>query len=332
MDQLVAGLRALEEQVAASRSLIDHAEQRLEDLMQMISALVALRYDDRAEVTERNDIFDGFAAGLNMLAEELAHSTVSRNQVNNIIESMSDLLIVTGMDGRIQTVNRAACDLTRRDRTALLDQPVELVFEDLSLHEVIQESGVRHREMTCRAKDGSQVPVSLSAAVMRDRRGASEGIVCVARDLTEMRRVAEEQRRLREAVQRQAIILEELATPIIPISDRVLVLPLIGTVDEQRTAQILEALLHGVVSRRARMAILDVTGVRTFDEAGIAGILHVVRAVQLLGAEVALTGIRPDVAITLVHGGYDLGSIKTFGSLQDGIVHAMRDESCAARR
>ena len=101
-------------------------------------------------------------------------------------------------------------------------------------------------------------------------------------------------------------------------------MPLIGTVDERRAAQMVETLLQGVVSRKIEVAILDITGIRTMDDHGVAGILKAARAVRLLGAQVVLTGIRPEVARRLVSQGYDLSNIKTFGSLQHGIVHAMR--------
>jgi rsbT co-antagonist protein RsbR len=75
------------------------------------------------------------------------------------------------------------------------------------------------------------------------------------------------------------------------------------------------------------VAIIDITGIRAIEEPGVAGILRAVQAARLVGAEVALTGIRPEVARLLVAQGYDLRSIKTFGSLQNGIVQALAIES-----
>ena len=227
-------------------------------------------------------------------------------------------------DALIRTVNQSACDLVGLPREELLAQPIDTLFEGLSAADLIEAGGVRDQERSCRIKGGKSVTVSFSAAVMRDKRGVPEGIVCVARDLTEAKRSEEERWRLGEAVQRQAIILEELSTPLIPITDEILVMPLIGTVDEQRSAQILDALLHGVIARRTRVAIIDITGVKTMEAAGIEGILQAVKAVRLVGAEVALTGIRPEVARLLVAQGHDLGAVRTFGSLQNGIVDAMK--------
>jgi len=139
-----------------------------------------------------------------------------------------------------------------------------------------------------------------------------------------LKRSEEERWRLREAVQRQAITLEALSTPLIPLTNEILVMPLIGTVDEQRSEQIIEALLQGVIARRTRVAIVDITGIKTMDAAGVDGILKAVKAVHLVGAEVVLTGIRPEVAQLLVAQGYDLSTIRTFGSLQNGIVYAMK--------
>jgi rsbT co-antagonist protein RsbR len=156
-----------------------------------------------------------------------------------------------------------------------------------------------------------------------DGQGGPE-YVCLLRDLTQAKRMEEERWRLREAIQRQAIVLEELSTPLIPLTDEVLVMPLIGSLDEQRIAQLTETLLRGVVYRQARVAIVDITGVRTIDEQAILGINRAVQAVRLVGAGVVLTGISPDVASTLVQLEVDLTGVVTFGSLQRGIVYAMQ--------
>ena len=324
LDQAITGFALVTEELAARRDAAAKAEQHLNEQLEMIVGLVSFNYETRVPIGDAGTIFDAFGAGLNMLAEELAASTVSKEYVNNIIESMSDLLLVTDREARIRTVNQAACDLLGRSREELLSQPLSAFFGSLSAAELIASGGVRDQERSCEIKSGASVPVSFSAAVMRDKSGTPEGLVCVARDLTEAKRSEEERWRLREAVQRQAITLEELSTPLIPITSEILVMPLIGAVDQQRSEQIIETLLEGVVSRRARTAIIDITGITTMDAAGVDGILKAVQAVNLVGAEALLTGIRPEVARLLVAQGYDLGAIKTFGSLQNGIIHAMK--------
>ncbi len=332
LDQTIAGLALIAEELIACRAAAAKSQLHLDEQLEMIVDLVSFDYARRVPVGDAGTIFDAFGAGLNMLAEELAASTVSKEYVGNIIESMNDLLVVTDGDARIRTVNLAACDLIGLPREELLSRPLDTLFEGLSAADLIENGGVRNQERSCRIKGGTSVPVSFSAAVMRDKRGVPEGIVCVARDLTEAKRSEEERWRLGRAVQRQTIILEELSTPLIPITDEILVMPLIGTVDEQRSAQLIETLLQGVVSRRARVAIIDITGIKTLEATGIEGILKAVKAARLIGAEVALTGIRPEVAQLLVAQGHDLTAVRTFGTLQNGIADAMKRMRSVASR
>jgi rsbT co-antagonist protein RsbR len=330
LDQAIAGFAILAEELVAHRAAAADAEQHLNEQLEMIVGLVSFNYEKRVPVGDAGTLFDAFGAGLNMLAEELAASTVSKEHVNNIIESMSDMLVVVDRDALIRTVNQSACDLLGRPREELLSRPFEPLFEGLSTADLIAKGGVRDQERALRIGGGASMPVSFSAAVMRDKHGAPEGLVCVARDLTGAKLSEEERWRLREAVQRQAVTLEELSTPLIPITNEVLVMPLIGTVDEQRSAQIIDTLLQGVISRRARVVLIDITGIKTMDAPGVDGILKAVKAVNLVGAEVMLTGIRPEVARLLVAQSHDLGAIKTFGSLHHGIAHAMKRARRAA--
>jgi anti-anti-sigma factor len=125
-------------------------------------------------------------------------------------------------------------------------------------------------------------------------------------------------------IRAQEATLAELSTPLIPISAQVMVMPLIGTIDARRAQQVLDTLLHGVARTRAHVAIVDITGVPLVD-AQVANVLvQAAQAVNLLGAQVVLTGIRPEVAQTLVGLGIDLGGITTQSNLQSGIAFASR--------
>jgi anti-anti-sigma factor len=145
------------------------------------------------------------------------------------------------------------------------------------------------------------------------------------RDLSEQYRQEEERAALQQQVidaQRQA--LRELSTPLIPISDNVLIMPLIGTIDSQRAQQVMEALLEGVAQHQADLVVLDITGVAVVDTQVAQSFIQAAQAVRLLGAQVMLTGIQPQIAQTLVHLGVDLSGIQTQGSLQAGIASALR--------
>jgi rsbT co-antagonist protein RsbR len=128
----------------------------------------------------------------------------------------------------------------------------------------------------------------------------------------------------REAtIRAQSAALQELSAPIIPIYGGVLVLPLIGSIDTQRAAAIMETLLEGVAARNARVVLLDITGVPVVDTSVAHHLIQAARAVRLLGAEIVLVGIRPEIAQTIVQLGVDLSGIATMADLQGGVAYAL---------
>jgi rsbT co-antagonist protein RsbR len=112
----------------------------------------------------------------------------------------------------------------------------------------------------------------------------------------------------------------------------VVIAPLIGTIDSQRAQQFMDAMLGGVTEHRAATVILDVTGVEVVDTHVAGALVRASRAVRLLGAEVVLTGIRPEVARTLAHMGEDLGSLVIHGSLRSGVIYAINRGNTAQNR
>jgi light-regulated signal transduction histidine kinase (bacteriophytochrome) len=139
-----------------------------------------------------------------------------------------------------------------------------------------------------------------------------------------------------ELITMQTALLAELSTPLIPINDHLLVMPLIGAIDSQRAQQVLTTLLEGIADSDVRTAILDVTGVVMVDTQVANALVQAAQAVQLLGAQVILTGIRPEIAQTLIGLGVELRGIITQANLQMGIAYAMQTggarESPSARR
>ena len=119
------------------------------------------------------------------------------------------------------------------------------------------------------------------------------------------------------AQQRQTI--SELQMPVIQVWDRILALPIIGTLDTARTQEMNEALLQKIVDTGAEIVIIDLTGVPIVDTAVAKHLLETVTAARLLGAEVILVGMAPRIAITLVHLGIDLSGILTRGTLAQGL-------------
>ncbi|XXX72964.1 STAS domain-containing protein [Sorangium sp. So ce134] len=134
--------------------------------------------------------------------------------------------------------------------------------------------------------------------------------------------VVTERRRLEDTLRMQAKTLLELSTPIVPISQGILVLPLVGVLDTARAQQMMENLLGKVIERQARVVIIDVTGVPHIDTGSASALLQVARAVRLLGAQVVLTGIRPEVSRAIVGLDIELAGIVTRRDLQSGIAFA----------
>ncbi|AUX47541.1 protein kinase [Sorangium cellulosum] len=151
-------------------------------------------------------------------------------------------------------------------------------------------------------------------------------------ELAERERLQAERVQMQEEIiEAQRARLEELSTPFIPITDEIMVMPIVGTVDDRRAAQMMEVAMKGVVASAAKVVIVDITGVKVMDT-GVAGsLMSLAKAVGLLGSRVMLTGLRPAVAQSLVALGLDLGSIETRSNLKAGIAHAMRRVAAARR-
>ncbi|WP_312935145.1 STAS domain-containing protein [Pseudomonas sp.] len=129
----------------------------------------------------------------------------------------------------------------------------------------------------------------------------------------------------REAViRRQQEELLELSTPVVKLWDGVLALPLIGTLDSQRSQTVMESLLQRIVDTGSEIAIIDITGVPTVDTLVAQHLLKTVTAIRLMGADCIISGVRPQIAQTIVHLGLDLSSITTKANLADALKLAIK--------
>ena len=132
--------------------------------------------------------------------------------------------------------------------------------------------------------------------------------------------VEERERVIRE--QQEAI--RELSTPVLQVRDQLVVLPIIGVLDSQRARQLTEQLLGAIQANRARVVVLDITGVATIDLTVANHLVQTVEAARLMGASAIITGISSRIAQTLVDLGVDLGQMQTVGDLQGGLEQAER--------
>jgi rsbT co-antagonist protein RsbR len=136
--------------------------------------------------------------------------------------------------------------------------------------------------------------------------------------------VEEYQRGREEVVSRQQQELLELSTPVVRLWDNVLALPLIGTLDSARTQIVMETLLQEIVKTSSTIAIIDITGVPTVDTLVAQHLLKTVAAARLMGAECIISGIRPQIAQTIVHLGVELGDVTTKATLADAFAVALK--------
>ncbi|HEX8359557.1 MAG TPA: STAS domain-containing protein, partial [Longimicrobium sp.] len=132
------------------------------------------------------------------------------------------------------------------------------------------------------------------------------------------------QRSREEVIHRQQQELMELSTPVIKLWEGILAVPLIGTLDSARTQVVMESLLQRIVETEASIAIIDITGVPTVDTLVAQHLLKTVAAARLMGAECIISGIRPQIAQTIVHLGVELHGATTKATLADAIAMALR--------
>jgi len=171
---------------------------------------------------------------------------------------------------------------------------------------------------------GEKGTILTSKMIFRDEDGEVAGLIGIGRDITELKRAQEALKEQLELNQSQREVLEELSTPIIPITDHIIVMPLIGAIDTARARNIMRSLLAGITQHNAKVIILDITGVPLVDT-GVADHLNrTIQAARLKGSETIVTGISDAVAETIVDLGIDWSNLDTVHDLQSGLKIALR--------
>jgi PAS domain S-box-containing protein len=248
------------------------------------------------------------------------------------LEAVADGILVVDVAGTIVSFNHQFVELwgipetilATRDGRSVLSFVRDLIHEGgdfLDKVEALYTQPERSSYDLLELKDGRLVERYSQPQRIDD---FTVGRVWGFRDVSDRKRAEQERVRLQEEIiQAQTAALAELSTPLIPLTDRVMVMPLIGTVDTRRAQDVLDTLLHGIAQTQAQVVILDITGVPLVDSQVANGLVRAAQAVQLLGARAVLTGIRPEVAQTLIGLGVDLTSIVTRGTVQSGIAFAM---------
>lgn len=196
--------------------------------------------------------------------------------------------------------------------------PAEAIERGLPEQElVVAEKEGRFEDENWRVrKDGKKFWANVIISALRDKDGSLLGYSKVTRDLTE-RKQAEGR------IAQQSDEIMELSTPVMQVWQGVVVAPLIGSLDSNRTQQFMERLLNRIVETNSPVALVDIMGVPTIDTQTAQHLIETISAVRLLGAQVVLTGVRPAIAQTLVHLGIDLSGIMTRSSLAGGLQVAL---------
>ncbi|WP_437320282.1 AAA family ATPase [Sorangium sp. So ce385] len=239
----------------------------------------------------------------------LALPMVSQGEVSGILYLENNAAPDVFSPARLDVLELVAAQAAIAVRNALLYARVQAASDELR-----------------RAND------ALEAAVAARTAELSSAMARLEEELAERARAEQERAGLQEdliRVQRER--LAELSTPLIPITDRIMVMPLIGTMDAERADGALETALRGVADTSAQVVILDITGVKGVDSSVAATLVRTATALRLLGAEAVITGIGGHVSQTLVGLGIDLSETVVQGTLQRGIAYALRRTGEAPR-
>jgi len=274
-----------------------------------------------------------YVAAVNLDVTEQVNAQKKLEETSTFYEGIIDnapfYIYVKDKDGRYVVVNDFFVKGLGAPKSALLGKTDLELFgeadaEKYSAYDRLAlETGTIHREDPVMILDEQRYTLTTKFP-LKDTAGRNQAVCSISLDITSRKRAEAEAQRLQEEVIRvQGETLRALSTPLLPIADGVVVMPLIGTFSAERAQQVLETLLEGVVAHHATMVIIDVTGVPLIDTHVANGLVQAAQAVRLLGAQTILTGIQPAIARTLVDIGAELGGFVTRSTLQSGIAHAL---------
>jgi rsbT co-antagonist protein RsbR len=243
-----------------------------------------------------------------------------------LVEHAPDGITIVGLDGILTYANPAFQELLGYGEQTIgmhmmQFRPKEGHAEIAEIMRQLHEYGVWRGRQVYQRKDGSRLTAQVAAFMIYDEQGQTRALMGIHRDITEQERQLQEHEALQhQLIEAQQTAIRELSSPLLPLTDTVVALPLIGSIDSNRAQQITETLLEGIAQQGAAIALVDITGVSMVDTQVAHALVQAARAVRLLGAQMILTGIKPDIAQTIIHLGVELEGIITYSTLQAGIA------------
>lgn len=247
-----------------------------------------------------------------------------------IIDNSPAVIFVRDREKRYVLINRRweqlfhMTDAQVRGRTDSEFFPPEVARQFATHDDLVMSTRTpSEQEEVVPTDDGPHTYITLKFPIYNPD-GSVFGVGGIATDITDRKRGEQERAALQQQMlAAQEALVRELSTPLIPLARGVLALPIIGTIDARRAEQILHALLDGVSRLRARVAILDITGVTAIDATSADALVRAAAAARMLGAEVVLTGIGAAAAAALVESGASFEGVVTLGDLEAGIAYGL---------
>lgn len=273
------------------------------------------------------------------LEEELAALKNELSIVHDMIAQTPAGLFVKSVEGRYLIVNPLTAIFLERSPEELIGRTEGEIFPGKTVErwhqndapvmkegKCVQVEAVVHHEDGLHTYLTTRFPIYNAAGEIYAMGGISFDIT--ERNQTQAAR-AVWQLQVNDALQQA---LRELSTPILPLTNDIIVMPLIGTIDNIRAQQIMDTLLEGISKHHATIAIIDITGVQAVDVQIARVLLQAALAVSLLGAQVILTGVQPQAAMALAGLGESLEGIITRSTLKDGIAYAMGNNQIKGKK
>jgi rsbT co-antagonist protein RsbR len=235
-----------------------------------------------------------------------------------ILDSLGEPVFVYGEDLRLLYCNAAAANLVGLSREAAIGKHCYELLQGKYCHtenctavQVKKQGRIVIDTVKRVVKTERSIPVKITAVALKDAKGKTTGTIEAVTDLSEL-----------QALRERDEMIRKLSTPLVQVAEGVVLLPVVGILDSARAKQLTESVLGEVGLGRADVIVMDISGIAAIDTKTANHLLRTIQAVRLMGSDMIITGLRPDVAVTLVTLGIDLSGIVTRSTLMGGLEYA----------